>query len=208
MPGPIQILSARIEMDDSVNTGLLDEDIPVAGDRRVLVLEYRLPNEMVPHTDPEMAKQGKSMNDDPLYGGHFQNIPWAALLTRQAMYGHPSTYEALEECIYESVGRFWRNDPNKIPTHAQRTEARGRTPITGLRAALRKAGITIDDFPDDHIARQEQHHLVRFGREVVAAARGVDPATLPDPRMWHPRMGRLVKERLPKVKPPQANTPS
>lgn len=177
-----------------VVTKVVVEDDPQHGS--VLYLYYRLPGESVPHTDPVQAAQGKTMNDDPTYGGHQHAVPVAAIYNRMALYGYTDPLDALEECIHEIVSKPWRS-LNVPPSKADLRASRGRNPVSGLKGKLASAGITIPPPAEEDVVNMEAFFLVAHGREGLARIRGVAASSLPDPKKWDPRNQKPLDKRLP-----------
>lgn len=144
-----------------------------------LVLTYRLPDENVPHTDPVKSAQGKSMNDDPSYGQHTHFIPLGAIAVRMALYGLDDQHDAIESMVHEIISTPHR-DPDKHPGRDDIASSKGRHTITGLKQALRDAGLTISKPSDALLLEWEKQMLLRMGRKELARTRGVKESDLPD----------------------------
>lgn len=163
-----------------------------------LTLEYRLPDEMVPHTDPAQAKAGKSMNHDASYAGHQHHVSLVAIAVRMAMYGYTDPVDALEEAIHETVSKGWRS-LDRWPSKADLRASRGRHPVGNLRGKLQAAGIVLDVPGDEQLAELEEQLLRAHGRAGIARVRGVPASSLPDPARW--ANDRQLTKRLPKGTP-------
>lgn len=161
-----------------------------------LVLTYRLPNDMVPHADPVEQAKGKSMNDDPKYGGHTHMIAMDAIPVRMALYGYDDPHDAIESMIHEIISAPHR-DPNKNPGKADLAASKGRHQVQGVKQALRAAGLTLPTPPEEVMLTFEHEVLLRFGRKEAARMRGVKETDLPD--LSDPvERAKPLKTRLPR----------